>query len=317
MTYLVNSNKYVVVERRNLETLEKELNFNMSGMVSDDTAQRIGRMIGAQTVITGGVTTIGDIYKFDLNILEVETARIQGIYTELIIEDQILSALIGRSTNIGQSFLKEQRNMIFYWLYFGINSSFGFHFYDTKNTVYNENKLSINGSLDLTLQITLRPFQYFAIQLEPTFTVDSMSVLNREYVYDSNNYLKYYYDTNYTFEHHSLIFPILFRGIFDQRAMTFSGLAGGYLCLPLGNIEFRDSYNEIKIFDNISYNYGLLFGLSFGLKIGQGNAQLNIRYAFDLADTLYKDMNIYKRSLLFLGIGYEYGLIQNTYSRRY
>jgi len=141
MTYLVNSNDYIVVERRNLEILENELNFNMSGMVSDETAQRIGHMIGAQTVITGSITALGDIYKFDFSILEVETGRIQGIFSEFIMEDQIFSALIGRNINLGQSILRNQRNMTYYWLYFGINPSFGLHFYNTANAVYNENKI--------------------------------------------------------------------------------------------------------------------------------------------------------------------------------
>jgi hypothetical protein len=316
MSYLVNSNKYIIVERHNLEILENELNFNMSGMVSDETAQRIGRMTGAQSVITGNISSIGDVYRLVLKIIEVETATVQGIFTELIMEDQILLALVGRNINLGQSFQNNQRNTLFYWLYFGIKPSFGIHFYNLVDTIYNDNKSSNGTSFDLSLQITIRPFQYFAIQIEPIFTADSMSVSSREYVHDENNDIKYYYDTNYIYKHHSLLLPILMKGIFDYKIVTFSGLAGGYISLPLGNIERNNSSTNTNTITSIDSIFGIIFGLDIGIKFKYGNIFFDIRYAFDLSDTFYNDQNIYKRSILFLGLGYEIGFFPNTKRRQ-
>ena len=309
----VNSNKYTIVERRNLTVLENELNFNMSGMVSDETAQNIGKMIGAQSVITGNITALGDVYKFDLNIIEVETARIQGIFSVLILEDQIFKTLIGRNISLGQSFIREQRNMTYYWLYLGIIPSFGLHFYNTDDSIYNN--ANYNGSFDIAAHISIRPIQYLAIQIEPTFTIDSMVTMYRENVYDSNNVIKYFYDTNYTFNHNSLLLPILIRGIFDYRSMAFSGLIGGYISLPLGSIEQNNSFTETNKTVKLDNVFGLMCGVNFGIKIGQGHILFDVRYAIDFSDTYYNDINIYKRSILFLGIGYEIGFIQNN-SRR-
>jgi len=43
----------VIVERQRIENLQKELDFSLTGLVSDNTAQRIGGFIGADTVIYG------------------------------------------------------------------------------------------------------------------------------------------------------------------------------------------------------------------------------------------------------------------------
>ena len=41
------------VERRQLDIIRSELHFNLSSEVSDESAQNIGRMLGAQTIIMG------------------------------------------------------------------------------------------------------------------------------------------------------------------------------------------------------------------------------------------------------------------------
>lgn len=43
----------VIVERQRIENLQKELDFSLTGLVSDNTAQRIGHFIGADIVIYG------------------------------------------------------------------------------------------------------------------------------------------------------------------------------------------------------------------------------------------------------------------------
>jgi hypothetical protein len=49
-----------VFERQRIEFLQKELDFSLSGRVSDETAQGIGRFIGADTVIYGVLTCLPD-----------------------------------------------------------------------------------------------------------------------------------------------------------------------------------------------------------------------------------------------------------------
>ena len=63
-----------VADRQNLEYVYKELNFQMSGDVSDETAQSIGKFLGAQLVITGQLRHLGDTYRFMATAIRVEEA---------------------------------------------------------------------------------------------------------------------------------------------------------------------------------------------------------------------------------------------------
>jgi TolB-like protein len=73
---ITTDGRLVVVERQNIQVLQGELQFQMSGDVSDETAQRIGQMIGAQIIISGSVSQIGDEYRVSIRAIRVETARV-------------------------------------------------------------------------------------------------------------------------------------------------------------------------------------------------------------------------------------------------
>ena len=74
---LVNEGKLTVVAQQNLALLQQEMNFQLSGDVSDETAQAIGRMLGAEMVVTGTQGIAGSNYRFRFQVLEVETAAIR------------------------------------------------------------------------------------------------------------------------------------------------------------------------------------------------------------------------------------------------
>ncbi|MDR0409399.1 MAG: CsgG/HfaB family protein, partial [Spirochaetaceae bacterium] len=70
----VSDRKLVVAERSQLELLRNEVDFQMSGEVSDDGAASLGKWVGAQVIITGSLTDIGDSYRLRFNAIDVETA---------------------------------------------------------------------------------------------------------------------------------------------------------------------------------------------------------------------------------------------------
>jgi hypothetical protein len=73
---LVNSGRFTVVDRRRLDQIRNEQNFQMSGDVSDDSAISIGYMLGANIVITGEITGVGSNQRLILKALDVRTAQI-------------------------------------------------------------------------------------------------------------------------------------------------------------------------------------------------------------------------------------------------
>jgi len=73
---LVNSRKFQIVDRRRLEQIRREQNFQLSGDVDDNSAVSIGNMLGATIVITGDISGSGSSRRLVLKALDVKTARI-------------------------------------------------------------------------------------------------------------------------------------------------------------------------------------------------------------------------------------------------
>jgi TolB-like protein len=76
--HLVSGRKVTIVDRRNLALISQEMNLQLSGHVSDESAQEIGRMLGAQFIVSGNLQNMGTYYRFRIRLINVETAAIQS-----------------------------------------------------------------------------------------------------------------------------------------------------------------------------------------------------------------------------------------------
>jgi hypothetical protein len=85
-----------VHDRQNLDLIQQEMDFQLSGEVSDESAQSIGRKLGAEIIISGAINPFGTDYRLRLRAIGVETAAIHGIQTKTILMDRTLSNLTGR-----------------------------------------------------------------------------------------------------------------------------------------------------------------------------------------------------------------------------
>jgi len=74
---LVTNRKVTIVDRQNLALINQEMMLQLSGEVSDESAQVIGRMLGASSIVTGNLTNMGSYYRFRIKVISVETAEIQ------------------------------------------------------------------------------------------------------------------------------------------------------------------------------------------------------------------------------------------------
>ncbi len=73
---LVESGKYLVLDRANVEAVLKEREFQYSGMVSDQEISQAGKYLGAELVVVIRVETIGDTYFVSSRMINVETGII-------------------------------------------------------------------------------------------------------------------------------------------------------------------------------------------------------------------------------------------------
>jgi TolB-like protein len=92
---LVNGGKVIVVDRKNLDLIQQEMNFQLSGEVSDDSAQEIGRKLGAQSIISGSLEDMGDFYRVRFKTIEVVSAAIQVSSSLNVEKDALTARLLG------------------------------------------------------------------------------------------------------------------------------------------------------------------------------------------------------------------------------
>ena len=80
----VNDGIFSVVDRIQLDAIRAEMNFQLSGEVDDNSAQEIGKMLGAQTIVSGAVNKIGSLYRMQVKAIEVQTAGVQGQWSKTV-----------------------------------------------------------------------------------------------------------------------------------------------------------------------------------------------------------------------------------------
>ena len=86
-----------IADRFNLEAIKKEMSFQMSGEVGDESIQQLGAKIGAETVIQGVRKQFGDSYNLTIRALNVTTVAITDMYrTNVELEKMAMSMLVGQ-----------------------------------------------------------------------------------------------------------------------------------------------------------------------------------------------------------------------------
>ena len=93
----VQQRRLTVANRANLDAIKKEMNFQLSGEVSDSSIQQIGAMAGAETVVHGSLKTIGSTYMLTLQALNVTTAAVEDMYRSTITLDEFTATLLGKT----------------------------------------------------------------------------------------------------------------------------------------------------------------------------------------------------------------------------
>ena len=65
-----------VIERQEIKDLLTEQKLALSGRVDESTAIKIGKMLGAQYMFFGGVTSVGQDLRVDIRAVDVETSKV-------------------------------------------------------------------------------------------------------------------------------------------------------------------------------------------------------------------------------------------------
>ncbi len=72
----VNGGPLIVIERKDLDLVRSELRFQTSGDVDEESAQSVGRLLGASIIVTGSLDAL---YRLRVKAISVETGRILAV----------------------------------------------------------------------------------------------------------------------------------------------------------------------------------------------------------------------------------------------
>ena len=80
---LSTSDHALMVERQEVEKILNEQELGKSGLVSADSAAKVGSLTGAQVLVTGRFFAVGNQYMIVGKIISTETSRVYGVTTSL------------------------------------------------------------------------------------------------------------------------------------------------------------------------------------------------------------------------------------------
>ncbi len=80
MAHSLSKNKvFKVVERRDMQKIMKELELQQTGIVDDEGAAKVGKMLGAKMIVTGKLYAKPESYELFIKLLRVETAEVLAV----------------------------------------------------------------------------------------------------------------------------------------------------------------------------------------------------------------------------------------------
>jgi TolB-like protein len=302
---LANARSLTVVDRQELDLIRREENFQMSGAVSDETAQSIGRKLGAQSIISGSFESLGKEYRMRIRAIVVETAQVQGVIIATVKRDKVLDALLAPKEPIqpAETSIDPKEDWKHKWLYLGARAGLSLGFYENggglaDTSIYLSQKMTGSPAFEGSLYASVSIWKLFAVQTEVIITNDSFDLYS-----GSNSIVSVSYN--------SLMIPLLAKVQYRPAIFMVQGYTGAYLSLPLGQMEVKHRNGSYSA--DFPVMPGFVAGGGFGVKLGPGAVVGDIRYAADfgfLSASYRGTRDVSRRSTVSFSLGYEIGLIR-------
>jgi PBP1b-binding outer membrane lipoprotein LpoB len=73
---LINTGKFIIVSRQRINSIIDELNFGLTGYISDVSAQSLGKMLGANYILVFDIKSVNNMSYLNIQLLETATATL-------------------------------------------------------------------------------------------------------------------------------------------------------------------------------------------------------------------------------------------------
>jgi len=288
----------VVVERntQNLALMNKEINYQLSGEVSDETALSLGRKLGAEVIITGDIKQFSENFILHIRIVHIESGRILGVINETIKSDKELKPYLLKNTisnktkPIKQNIQWHNDEWINNWLYLGVRYGYMPNIYKLNSNI--DMNAETNFSICPVFQIGIHLTNHLFLQTELMYSTDEVKVNKPEKI---------------SIKSSSLTIPVVAKlGYSINDFFYYAFLLGVAFPIEMGNISVNK--NDIEQEYNYSTPYNLLAGFNLGIKIGPGVVFTDIRLLQDLGYIKVNAVDQYSRTRFGITLGYDLAL---------
>jgi hypothetical protein len=195
--------------------------------------------------------------------------------------------------------------------YMGLRPGASLHLYETEGGAYSGGSAKNNASFDFAAQFAVQFNRFIAVQTEVMASADSAGVSRSEQETDGSGAVLYTYDTLYAFNSRSLLIPLLIKPTIRPGIYSFSLFGGIYFSVPLGKMDYSDSFSGDKGSSAVGPELGWEVGGSAGIKVGPGVLFADLRFLKDFDATKIqsggKIIEVYKRAMAAFSLGYEIG----------
>lgn len=93
---LVNTGKFIIVERGKMKQMLEEQELPLYGIVDSNSAAKIGKLLGAKQIVAGSLSKVGSIFSISTRIVDVESGKVvitADMDCECSIEDVLVITL--------------------------------------------------------------------------------------------------------------------------------------------------------------------------------------------------------------------------------
>lgn len=267
----VQMKKLTVANRANLDAIKSEMNFQLSGEVSDDSIQQLGAMIGANVVVHGKLISIGNSYSLTMQALDVSSAEVVDMCRFSVVSDETLGSLLkssGRKVRVKKWSNDLQFRLGYSYGDTGYVSGGGFYIGASNCNLYNINGTfsigfaeSLGGSIGdyAGFALTIGPAVGIAVkdivkfQFSPGLVIGVWGIFpDDDHHADLNSLVWFSLDCTAKFLPSKFVSPIV--GLRYKAAPAYSRIE--YLSYNYTEEEYFSTLNAVDLTAGVSLNFG-------------------------------------------------------------
>lgn len=102
-THLYTSGHFNIVERQMLNKIMNEQEMSLIGMIDENSAVRLGHLLGVQAIVSGSLTDLGNSVKINARLISSETGQVFSVASVEIPKDETVSMLLGSVQPVTQA----------------------------------------------------------------------------------------------------------------------------------------------------------------------------------------------------------------------